>query len=157
MSRPSRLEEFNLYREGSAPLLLTAKILAFFVGLDIAFRLLGYERVRSWIMRRSGARPRLPEDHAMDSLVTRTYRAVVTATAFYYRKRKDCLPRALAIYHFLRTQGAPVVFRLGVKKYPFSAHAWVEYRGQVIDISPDIATQYVTMKTVRHLGSDESL
>lgn len=156
MSDVSRSAEFDLYKKGPTPVWLTLQILLFFIALDIAFRALGYERVRSWVMQRSEARPRREEDQAMDELVTRTYRAVVAATAFYYRKRKDCLPRALAIYHFLRAKGAPVEFRLGIKKFPFSAHAWVEYRGHVVDISPKIAPRYVPMKTVGRIGGGGS-
>lgn len=155
MSHVSSSEEFDLYEKGSAPVLLTMRIVVFFLVLDVAFRWLGFERVRSWVMRRSEARPRHEECQSIDELVMRSYRAVVAATAVYYRRRKDCLPRALAIYHFLRARGAPVEFRLGVKKFPFSAHAWVEYRGQVVDISPRISSRYIVMKTVGGTGRGE--
>ena len=108
MSAASKPGEFDLYRKGPTPVFLTFRVLLFFVGLDVAFRLRGFERVRTWVMRRSEKRPRRPADPAMDEFVARTYRAVVAATAAYYRQQKDCLPRALAIFHFLRSKGAPV-------------------------------------------------
>ncbi len=155
MSAVSESGEFDLYREGPTPIFLTIQVLLFFVGLDVAFRFRGFERVRAWVMRRSEKRPRRQPDPAMDEFVARTYRAVVAATAAYYRQQKDCLPRALAIFHFLRSKGVPVDFRLGIKKFPVAAHAWVEYRGQVVDISPDIAPRYIKMETVGKIGRKE--
>lgn len=41
----------------------------------------------------------------------------------------DCLPRSLALFVFLRRCGIPVRHLIGVRRYPFRAHAWVEYDG----------------------------
>ena len=43
---------------------------------------------------------------------------------------EDCLPRSLALYVYLCRAGIPVRHQIGVRRYPFGAHAWVE-RGQV--------------------------
>lgn len=154
MNQLSLSNELDLYQKGPTPVFLTLQMLVFFVRLDLAFRFFGFERSRAWVMKKSAGSPLRPTDRRMDELVTRTYRAVVAATAFYYRQRRDCLPRALAIYHFLRAKGAPVELRIGVKKFPVSAHAWVEYRGQVVDISPNIARRYVEMKRVARADAE---
>ena len=40
---------------------------------------------------------------------------------------KDCLPRSLALFVFLRRYGIPARHLIGIRLYPFVAHAWVEY------------------------------
>jgi hypothetical protein len=42
------------------------------------------------------------------------------------RGLRDCLPRTLALFVFLHRCGFRVAHRIGVKRYPFDAHAWVE-------------------------------
>lgn len=42
---------------------------------------------------------------------------------------EDCLPRSLALYVHLRRSGCDVRHCIGVQRYPFTAHAWVEHRG----------------------------
>lgn len=43
---------------------------------------------------------------------------------------RDCLPRSLALFAFLRANGVSARHRIGVKRFPFSAHAWVENEGR---------------------------
>lgn len=66
-----------------------------------------------------------------------TVEAVRTATRCYYRRRLDCLPRALTIFILLRSRGVPATLRVGVKRYPFGAHAWVECLGEVLEKATD--------------------
>ncbi|MFW2438266.1 MAG: lasso peptide biosynthesis B2 protein [Arenicellales bacterium] len=42
---------------------------------------------------------------------------------------RDCLPRSLALFTYLRRLGHPVSHVIGVSRFPFDAHAWVEYDG----------------------------
>jgi hypothetical protein len=44
----------------------------------------------------------------------------------------DCLPRALALLAFLRHASRHPVFVIGVKRFPFTAHAWVELGGKPV-------------------------
>jgi hypothetical protein len=44
----------------------------------------------------------------------------------------DCLPRSLALFVFLAGAGLAPRHRIGVKRYPFSAHAWVEVEGDPV-------------------------
>ncbi len=44
----------------------------------------------------------------------------------------DCLPRSLALYAFLAGAGIGVTHRIGVKRYPFGAHAWVEHEAKPV-------------------------
>jgi hypothetical protein len=55
---------------------------------------------------------------------------------FYYRRRKDCLPKALTTFYLLRRQGIPAEICFGVRKFPFAAHTWVEALGEHLDDDP---------------------
>jgi hypothetical protein len=59
-------------------------------------------------------------------------RALGLARVFDYRSRPDCLPRALAAFVVLRQSGLPAALRVGARKFPFAAHAWVEVDGESV-------------------------
>jgi len=63
-------------------------------------------------------------------------RAVRKTAAVFYRRRPDCLPRAITMFYLLKHRGLEAHFCLGVRTNPFSAHAWVECAGQVLADSP---------------------
>lgn len=46
--------------------------------------------------------------------------------------QKDCLPRSLALFGYLRSAGFRVEHVIGVRAYPFAAHAWVELNGRPV-------------------------
>jgi hypothetical protein len=50
---------------------------------------------------------------------------------------QDCLPRSLALYQFLLLAGIPADHCIGVQRYPFKAHAWVESGNRVLCDSAD--------------------
>ena len=109
---------------------LTVQVLFVFVLLDSGLGLLGFPRVYRFV-RRCGlaASGTLSSPH---HVVERTVEAVRTATRYYWRRRLDCLPRAMATYLLLRWQGVSATLHIGVKRYPFAAHAWVECHGEVL-------------------------
>ena len=115
---------------------LTTQALLIFIVLDVGFRLFGFPRLYrfvQWCGRGSSTTGSTAARRAM----VRTLEAVRTATRYYWRRRLDCLPRALTIYLLLRRRGVPATLHLGVKRYPFGAHAWVECLGDVLDDSTD--------------------
>lgn len=59
-------------------------------------------------------------------------RAVNLASAFYF-KQVSCLQRAAATTCLLRRAGIRADFVIGVQTLPYSAHAWVEVDGLVVD------------------------
>ena len=122
--------------EGGSVFMLTVQAFLVFVVLDVGFRLFGFARVYRLVERwgRSTAAPAGPPDPAR--VVDRTRRALRTATRYYWRRGLDCLPRSLTLYLLLRRRGVPAALRIGVKRYPFGAHAWVECRGEVLDDTP---------------------
>ena len=57
--------------------------------------------------------------------------AVHTA-AVWYPKQTLCLQKASVTTSLLRQHGFPADMKIGVRKQPFHAHAWVEVEGQVV-------------------------
>jgi hypothetical protein len=126
---------------------LTLRALTTFMVLDVAFRLLGFGRVYSLLLRRlPRSAGRAPTDAKQQA--KRTFQAVQAATMFYFRRRKDCLPKALTTFHLLRRQGIRAELCFGVKKYPFSAHTWVEAFGESLDDDPPRLQHYTVIHRV---------
>jgi hypothetical protein len=59
-------------------------------------------------------------------LVRRTLRAYRATRMLFLEGAKDCLPRSIALALALRRQGVDAVVCVGVHKFPFAAHAWVQ-------------------------------
>ena len=112
--------------------------LVIFVLMDVGFRVFGFPRVFRFVERwGSRRRGRVAVPVARERVVRLSLAAVGTASRYYYRRHLDCLPRALTLYLLLRGRGVPATLRIGVKRYPFGAHAWVECLGEVLDDSTD--------------------
>lgn len=116
--------------------------LACFVWIDLGFRFLGFQRVFELFTNTPESRKL--GDHS--SFVCRVNQAVETAHCFYYRTRQDCLPRALVAYRLLVSRGVPCALQIGVKKYPFEGHAWVETANLIVDRHPGRVSKYTVLK-----------
>jgi hypothetical protein len=99
-------------------------------------RLRGFLATLEWIRRQVDTVPATTE--APLEQVRAVEYAVAMAGALYPGRAK-CLEQSLALYYLLRRQGVAVAYCQGVQPYPFRAHAWVEYRGQVINDVPEHA------------------
>jgi hypothetical protein len=56
----------------------------------------------------------------------------VHSAAVWYPKQTLCLQKASVTTSLLRQHGFPADMKIGVRKQPFHAHAWVEVDGQVV-------------------------
>lgn len=81
-------------------------------------------------------------DHLISSKVNKLLYLIDTACAFY-PTRAECLHRSFIAFRFLRQNfGIPVELVIGVKKFPFSAHAWLLYNGVNINESEEYTSQF---------------
>ncbi|SRR5579871_77489 len=57
--------------------------------------------------------------------------AFTRAENFFVSRRApgDCLLRSLALYRYLRSANVEAEHVIGVRRFPFNAHAWVEFHG----------------------------
>jgi hypothetical protein len=99
-----------------------------------ALKLGGYERTRQRIERRI-ARVAVVGDG--DARVVAAIEYAVAMGAALFPGRAQCLERSLVLYDYLRCRGIVAEMRLGIQRYPFMAHAWVEYRGEPINDVPE--------------------
>lgn len=83
----------------------------------------------------------LQEAHAYTIRSCNQEQALVAAVTAFARAEEffnlrtapaDCLPRSLALFQFMRGVGLPAEHCIGVRQFPFSAHAWTEFRGHVV-------------------------
>ena len=88
-----------------------------------------------------------PDPEALESALRSFLRA---ENAFVARRAPDdCLLRSLALYRFLRAAGLPCEHRIGVRRFPFTAHAWVEHDGSAL-LDDDNRTQGFTVVAALH-------
>ncbi|MEN6615032.1 MAG: lasso peptide biosynthesis B2 protein [Syntrophorhabdus sp.] len=84
----------------------------------------------------------IPALYAVTDRDSRTVERAVSAFSraenFFHLKKAplDCLPRSLALFVFLRTSGLPAEHCIGVRQFPFTAHAWTECNGHVVHDDP---------------------
>lgn len=98
--------------------------------LKVALGVVGFSRTIRWIGRRvSQVRVR---SSATVATVAAADHAVAAAAAFY-PGRALCLEQSLVLYYILRLQGVGVEYCHGVRPHPFEAHAWIEYKGKVVN------------------------
>jgi hypothetical protein len=74
-------------------------------------------------------------------LIADCVRSVALAAAFF-PGRARCLERSLTLHHVLRARGVRADLCLGVQRYPFAAHAWVEYDGTPLNDVPEHVGQF---------------
>jgi hypothetical protein len=128
--------------------LLALRALGVFVVLDVALRLVGVGRVLEAVRGRRAGRGEWPAA-AGHGQAERTFAAVQKATMFYYRRRRDCLPKAVTTFHLLRRQGLAAELCFGVRKFPFVAHSWVEAFGAVLDDAPERIETFTVIHRVK--------
>ena len=60
-------------------------------------------------------------------------RRIIDSRYFVYTYKDKCLFDSCLFFEHFTKQGIPVDWVFGVNLYPFSAHAWVEYEGLVLN------------------------
>jgi hypothetical protein len=69
--------------------------------------------------------------------------------AFVFRNApRDCFPRSVALFCFLRELGIPVEHRIGVNRHPFRAHAYVVLDGRVLSDHPGQQRAFTTLARI---------
>jgi hypothetical protein len=63
--------------------------------------------------------------------------------------KANCLKQSLLLWWLLARRGIPSEIKLGTQKIPqeiFNAHAWVEYKGEVLGDPTELEHQYLAFK-----------
>lgn len=77
----------------------------------------------------------------------RVRRAILRA-ARYAPYRGNCLSQSLAVYWLLRRRGIAAELRIGARldDRVFSAHAWVECEGRIVNDRADVRSRFSTLQ-----------
>ncbi|WP_025029000.1 lasso peptide biosynthesis B2 protein [Caldalkalibacillus mannanilyticus] len=67
---------------------------------------------------------------------------IIDAVCFYYIGKARCLHRSVAGYEIFMKKKIPIDLVVGVSKFPFMAHAWLEYNGRVVNDEGDMRNKY---------------
>jgi len=122
------------------------------LGVKVLLWLFGFDR--TWAIVRARAEPGR-EDRAPST--SPPYEAIeyrVALAAALYPGRALCLERSLVLYHYLRRAGLSIQLRLGVQAYPFAAHAWIEYAGEILNDVPEHVAHFTPVEGFAgHVGA----
>ena len=107
-------------------------------GLRATLRMIG---------RRAARAPKASSSAFVDLLAHR-----VASAGVYYPFGAACLEHSLCLLWVARRCGIDVALRLGVQAFPFSAHAWVEYRERVVNDTPEQIALFTPFQAIRPAG-----
>lgn len=98
----------------------------------LTLRFWGFAPAYGWAIQHAKAQTPAPAWYKTPHPIDNDLTAFKAAESFVTNRRgpKDCLPRSLALFVFLKSRGHAVRHVIGVKRYPFGAHAWVEMGGK---------------------------
>jgi hypothetical protein len=130
----------SMAQEVRTPSLLRCVLLILVIKWSLKAR--GFSQTMAAIRRRIEV---IPEATASTPEAVRATEHVVAMAAAVYPGRAKCLERSLALYYLLRRQGVGVRYCQGVHPYPFQAHAWIEYQGEVINDIPEHIQKYARL------------
>lgn len=138
---PSKLQRLRQLPPDERRLLAYSAVALSLVGVSL--RLSGFRRTHERV-KRWGANSTHGQVGEMPDQVDKAAVAVTRAAYHLPGYRPTCLPQSLVLWHLLRRQGLPAELRIGVRKDggDFTAHAWVEHEGQVVNDVPDVAQRY---------------
>jgi Transglutaminase-like superfamily len=109
----------------------------------VAFRCLGVRRWQATLERWS---PRPDAGATAATAVAQRTAWLVQAAARYFAGRDSCLSQSLVLWWLLRYRGMAAEVRVGARRHAdgLQAHAWVEYRGRVLNDRGDEGSPFVS-------------
>lgn len=124
----------------------------------VLLKLMNFQRVHSLL---SHCSPMVVKNQGDDTLeqASVTARLVQAAASRIPFKLPSCLVRSTTLWYLLRRQGIGAEIRIGVNKEDgvFSAHAWVEIDGIVLNDKPDIHDQFDAFEQITSPDNTEKI
>jgi hypothetical protein len=101
---------------------------------DFGLRVLSFSRLQQFAQPRHALVPHDREDQNEPDLPLSRMAWLVERAGQYNLVKGTCLTQALVLSRLLARSGVPTTLRIGVARPqgPLTAHAWLEYQGQVI-------------------------
>lgn len=73
----------------------------------------------------------------------------VASAGVFYPFGAACLEHSVCLLWVARRCGIDVDFRVGVQAFPFSAHAWIEHRGRVVNDTPEQVALFTAFEPIQ--------
>lgn len=111
-----------------------------------SLKTVGVRRTQSWLTR-NFLSPTVPLTEQTRANVRRAAQMVAVACR-RSPLHGSCLPRTIVLWSLLRRQGIATDVRIGTRSShgEFQAHAWLEWNGEVLNDTAEVATQYLPFK-----------
>ena len=119
--------------------------------IHFAFFLLGYYRLRA-VMEKLVPLKLIERPASETELLqqAREIARIVSIAAQHGLYKATCLRRSILVWWFLRGQGiqGSICFGVRMNDHKLEAHAWVEYKGLVVNDSLDVRERYRALNDV---------
>jgi len=128
---------------GDRRVFLQAELL--FLVIGPALRIIGLRRSQGLLRQIASRRWTKSANTDVPNAARRTV-SLVQMAARHTFGNPTCLPQSLVCWTLLRRQGIDGDLRIGTRKngVEFEAHAWVEYKGHVLNDRPDVRQRFTT-------------
>jgi hypothetical protein len=83
-----------------------------------------------------------PRNNSKNKDDIKKFLSTIDKVCFMFWGNAECLHRSLVGFKILRQMGIEVNLVVGVKKFPFSSHAWLELNDRIINDSEDMKAIY---------------
>lgn len=112
-----------------------------------SLKCLGVKRTQTALLWLLPAPTQASEAENSTAHIAKTVRMVRIAAA-YYQPWANCLKKSLVLWSLLRQQGISSEIRVGVRQndQTFEAHAWVEYKGIVLNDVRDVRDRFAVFE-----------
>lgn len=113
----------------------------------VAHRILGYRRLQSLLERFLPASASTTDTAGADLTLAESVSRVVRIASNRLLPHPTCLQQSIYLRWLLARMGLAADLRIGVRKSRdrFEAHAWIEYRGRVLNDSEDVQSRYTAL------------
>ena len=124
-----QLEELTL---NEWRVLLLAMLLLPMIALTL--KSIGFRKAQTFLSKHLPKKPKISIHEDMQLEEARSVARMVSVAANHGPYHANCLKRSLLVWWLLGRRGIATDLKIGVNKDPedFSAHAWIEYRGNIL-------------------------
>lgn len=118
--------------------IMIVKALFALLGFDLILTMRSFNRLCSYIHRWPVRNVEVPDKQRLLGDIC----SAVDTACIWYPKKALCLQRSVVTVCLLRRNGIDARLVVGVHALPFSAHAWVEANGAVVNDYPTVRSYY---------------
>jgi Transglutaminase-like superfamily len=120
----------------------------------LGLRILGFRRWQSVLERMMISR----RTNTVDVTTAQGIACVINLAAAQMF-RAVCLPRSMTLWWMLRQRGIASELRIGVRKKDdiFTAHAWLECQGIVLNDSAEVSTDFTAFTPAEKIGAEQNV